>query len=146
MKKALILLSMLLLTSVSLWAQDEDSNVKHLTYKGFLKEIWDFEKHPDDFVYKGKTAAIVDFYATWCGPCRKVSPILEQLAKEYEGQLNVYKINVDEERDLASAFQITSIPAFLFIPQEGQPMMHKGFLPETEFKKIIGEHLLPQPK
>lgn len=146
MKKALILLSMLLLTSVSLWAQDKESNIKHLTYKGFQKEIWNFEKHPDEFVYRGKTAAIVDFYADWCGPCKKVAPILEKLAQDYKGQLKVYKINVDEERDLAGAFQITSIPALLFIPKEGEPMMHKGFLPESEFKKIIDERLLPQPK
>ena len=100
----------------------------------------------DEEVLKSKLPVLLDFSADWCGPCKKVAPILEKLAQDYKGQLKVYKINVDEERDLAGAFQITSIPALLFIPQEGQPMMHKGFLPESEFKKIIDEQLLPQPK
>lgn len=135
-------MTILLLTSVSVTAQNEESRVKHITYKEFLKEIWDFEKNPNDFVFKGKTAAIVDFYADWCGPCRKVAPILERLADEYAGKLTVYKINVDKEKDLASAFRVSSIPTLLFIPLEGQPMMQAGAMSEQDFKKIIEERLL----
>ena len=135
-------MTILLLTSVSVSAQNEDSRVKHITYKDFLKEIWDFEKNPNDFVFKGKTAAIVDFYADWCGPCRKVAPILERLADEYAGKLTIYKINVDKEKDLASAFRVSSIPTLLFIPLEGQPMMQAGAMSEQDFKKIIEERLL----
>ena len=135
-------MTILLLTSVSVSAQNEDSRVKHITYKDFLKEIWDFEKNPNDFVFTGKTAAIVDFYADWCGPCRKVAPILERLADEYAGKLTIYKINVDKEKDLASAFRVSSIPTLLFIPLEGQPMMQAGAMSEQDFKKIIEERLL----
>lgn len=135
-------MTILLLTSVSVTAQNEESRVKHITYKEFLKEIWDFEKNPNDFVFKGKTATIVDFYADWCGPCRKVAPILERLADEYAGKLTVYKINVDKEKDLASAFRVSSIPTLLFIPLEGQPMMQAGAMSEQDFKKIIEERLL----
>ena len=146
MKKSLIIGAILLLTSVSLWAQDTESKVKHITYKGFLKEIWDFEKHPDAFVFKGKNPAIVDFYADWCGPCKRVGPILEKLAKEYDGKLDVYKVNVDDERNLATAFQIRSIPALLFIPKEGQPMIQTGAMTEAQFKEIIEKELVTKSK
>lgn len=146
MKKTLLFCSIFLMTSLSLWAQDKESCVKHLTFKDFQKEIWNFEKHPNEFVFKGKTAAIVDFYADWCGPCKKVGPILEKLAQEYDGKLKIYKVNVDEERALATAFQIRSIPALLFIPKEGQPMMQTGAMTEAQFKEIIEKKLTDKPK
>lgn len=118
------------------------SKVKQLTYNEFLKGIWDFEKNPNTFVYKGKEAAIVDFYADWCGPCRKVAPIMEKLAKEYDGRLSVYKVNVDQEKELASAFQIRSIPTVLFIPTEGQPMLKVGAMTEAQFREVITKHLV----
>lgn len=125
-------------------AQDkkEESKVKHLTYNEFLKKVWDFEKDPNTFTYKGKLPAIVDFYADWCGPCRRVAPIMEKLAEEYDGKLLVYKINTEQERDLASAFQIKSIPTVLFIPMEGQPLMQVGALPEEGYRKVVTEQLL----
>ena len=134
----------ILATAFTANAQDkkEESKVKHLTYKEFIKKVWDFEKDPNTFNYKGKLPAVIDFYADWCGPCRRVSPIMEKMAEEYEGKLLVYKVNVDKEKELASAFQISSIPMVLFIPMEGQPMKQVGAMAEQEYKKIIEEQLL----
>ena len=142
--KKIIILAAIIAVSLSSFAQDNApaSRIKHLTYKDFLKEIWDFEKNPKSFEYKGKTAAIVDFYADWCGPCRKVAPIMEKLAKTYEGKLKIYKINVDQEKALAGAFGVRSIPTMLFIPKKGQPMMQAGALKEEDYVKVIEERLL----
>lgn len=125
-------------------AQEEkkESKVQHLTYKEFLKKVWDFEKDPTTFVYKGKLPAIVDFYADWCGPCRRVAPIMEKLAEEYDGKLLIYKVNTQYETELAKAFQIRSIPTVLFIPVEGQPMMQVGAMPEEGYRKVVVEQLL----
>ena len=144
MKKAILAAVILIAMSISATAQSktETSKVSHLTYKGFLEKVWDFEKEPTNFVYKGKLPAIIDFYADWCGPCRKTAPVLEKLANEYDGKLVVYKINVDQEKDLAAAFQVRSIPALLFIPTEGQPMMQVGAMTEAQFKDVIVKHLV----
>lgn len=90
-----------------------------------------------EWKYKGDKPAVIDFYADWCGPCRMVSPILEQLSKEYEGKIDIYKINTENEPQLAGAFGITSIPSILFIPKDGQPQMSHGALPKNEFKKLF---------
>ena len=144
MRKTILLAMVILATAFTANAQDkkEESKVKQLTYKEFTKKIWDFEKDPSTFVYKGKLPAVIDFYADWCGPCRRVAPIMEKLATEYDGKLLVYKINVDQEKDLASAFQVKSIPMVLFIPMEGQPMMQVGAMQEAEYKKVVEEHLI----
>ena len=148
MKKNIIFIVLALMIGSTAMAQDKksESKVQHITYQDFLKKIWDFEKNPNEFVYKGKTAAIVDFYADWCGPCRKVAPILEKLAVEYDGKLTVYKVNTDQEKALSSAFQVRSIPTLLFIPLKGKPMMQTGAMSETELKKIIEERLINEPK
>jgi thioredoxin len=144
MRKTILLAMVILATAFTANAQDkkEESKVKQLTYKEFTKKVWDFEKDPSTFVYKGKLPAVIDFYADWCGPCRRVAPIMEKLATEYDGKLLVYKINVDQEKDLASAFQVKSIPMVLFIPMEGQPMMQVGAMQEAEYKKVVEEHLI----
>ena len=144
MKKTILVTLILVVAGITANAQskEETSKVSHLTYKEFLQKVWDFEKNPSTFVYKGKLPAIIDFYADWCGPCRKTAPVLEKLANDYDGKLLIYKINVDQERDLASVFQVRSIPALLFIPMEGQPMMQVGALNEAQFKDIIGKHLV----
>jgi thioredoxin len=142
MKKTLIFSILLMMASATAFAQEQETKVQHITYQDFLKKIWDFEKNPDNFVFKGKTAVIVDFYANWCGPCRKVAPVMEKLAGEYDGKVTIYKVNVDEEKALASAFQVRSIPTMLFIPLEGKPMMTTGAYPEQEYRKIIDEQLL----
>ena len=144
MKKNILIALTIIAMSLSANAQEEkkESKVIHLTYKEFIKKVWDFEKDPNTFNYKGKLPAIVDFYADWCGPCRRVAPIMERMAEEYDGKLLVYKVNTDQERELASAFQVRSIPMVLFIPMEGQPMMQVGALPEEGYRKVVEEQLL----
>lgn len=134
----------ILATACTVNAQEKkaESKVKHLTYKEFLSKVWNFENNPNTFIYKGKLPAIIDFYADWCGPCRRVAPIMEKLAEEYDGKLLVYKINVDQEKELAAAFQAKSIPMVLFIPLEGQPMMQVGALPEEGYRKVVVEQLV----
>lgn len=144
MKRFILILLAVVAIGFTAHAQENEveSKVKHLTYKEFLNKVWDFEKNPTTFKYKGKHPAIVDFYADWCGPCRRVAPIMEKLAEEYDGQLLVYKVNTDQERELSAAFQVKSIPMVLFIPKEGQPMMQVGAMPEESYRKVVEEKLL----
>ena len=144
MKKAILFAMLFMVAGLTANAQEEkkESKVKHLTYKEFLKKVWDFEKDPNTFNYKGKLPAIVDFYADWCGPCRRVAPIMEKLAEEYDGKLLIYKVNTQNEGELAQVFQIRSIPSVLFIPMKGQPSMQVGALPEEGYRKVIEEKLL----
>lgn len=148
MKKSILIAMAVMVFGLTVNAQEEkkESKVQHLTYKEFLKKVWDFEKSPNTFVYKGKLPAIVDFYADWCGPCRRVAPIMEKLAEEYDGKLLIYKVNTQNEAGLANAFQIRSIPTVLFIPMEGQPMMQVGALPEEGYRQVIEQQLLDKPK
>ena len=144
MRKTILIAMVILATAFTANAQDkkDESKVKQLTYKEFLKKVWNLENNPNTFIYKGKLPAVIDFYADWCGPCRRVAPIMEKLAEEYDGKLLVYKVNVDQEKDLATAFQVKSIPMVLFIPLEGQPMMQVGALPEEGYRKVIEEQLI----
>jgi len=112
-----------------------------LTKEAFLKEIFDYEKN-DDWSYEGELPAVIDFYADWCGPCKMVAPIIEELSAEYAGKVNFYKVDTDAEQELSVAFGIQSIPSLLFIPKVGKPQMAAGALPKTTFKKIIEEELL----
>ena len=114
----------------------------HLTKAEFLTKVFDFESNPTEWKYSGDKPAIVDFYASWCGPCRTIAPILEELAKEYDGKVYIYKVDTEAEPELAAAFGIQSIPSILFIPMKGQPQMAKGALPKVTFKKAIDELLL----
>ena len=142
MKKAFFFSLFLLIVSATVMAQDNSTKIEHLNYDGFINKVWDLEKTPNKVVYKGKVPAIVDFYANWCGPCRRVAPIMEKLADEYEGRLVIYKINVDEEKTLSSAFNIYSIPTVLFIPMEGKPFVKVGAMSEADYRKAIEELLL----
>lgn len=117
------------------------TRVVHITKADFLKKVYDFEKNPDEWKYLGSQPAIVDFYADWCGPCRQLSPVLDELAKEYSGKLTIYKVNVDNERGLASFFGIRSIPTLLFIPMKEKPQRSLGALSKTELKGIIKDVL-----
>ncbi len=122
---------------------------EQLTYAGFLKNVWNFEKSPKQWIYEGDEPSVIDFYADWCGPCKRVVPIMDEMAKKYEGKVKFYKVNVDKESKLASVFAIRSIPAVLFIPQKGKPMMQVGLLPHDTYVRIIDEQLLhkkPQTK
>ncbi len=126
---------------------DSKPVVIHLTKAQFLEKVWNFEASPDKWVYLGDKPCIIDFYADWCRPCKIAGPILEELAKEYNGQIYVYKIDTEKERELAGAFGIQSIPAFLNCPMEGQPQMSAGIASTPEetkkmFKGIIDDFLL----
>ena len=114
----------------------------YLTTAEFKKKVFDYTSNPNEWKYIGDKPAIVDFYADWCGPCKIIAPILEELAKEYDGQIYIYKVDTDAEPELARAFGIKSIPSLLFIPKDGQPQMGRGSMPKANFKKIIDEVLL----
>jgi thioredoxin 1 len=112
-----------------------------LTADGFKDRIFDYEKE-ESWSYRGELPAIVDFYADWCGPCKAIAPLLEELAIEYDGKLLIYKIDTDKEMELSSLFGIQSIPTLLFIPTSGNPMMQKGALPKNVLKQVIDQRLL----
>jgi thioredoxin len=114
----------------------------NLTKEDFLNKVMDYENNPKEWKYKGDKPAIIDFYASWCGPCKMLAPVLEELAKEYEGQIYIYKVDTEAEEELSRAFGIRSIPTMLFVPMNGQPMMTQGALPKAELDKIIKERLL----
>lgn len=106
------------------------------------KLVYNYETNPNDWKYEGDKPCIVDFYATWCGPCKALAPVLEELAKEYDGKIYIYKVDVDKEEELAATFGIRSIPTLLWIPKNGKPTVTQGAMPKTELKKMIDEVLL----
>lgn len=116
--------------------------VKKLTTQEFKELVFDYTTEKE-WNYKGTNPAIIDFYADWCGPCKMVAPALEQLSEEYDGKLDIYKVDTDKEQELSTVFGIQSIPTFLFIPATGAPSMQPGAYPKHVFKQIIEEHLLP---
>lgn len=138
----LVILFMNIFLGQGVLAQEKEAPVKHLTKKEFMEKVYNYEKNPDKWVYEGDKPAIVDFYATWCGPCKAIAPILEELAKEYAGKIVIYKIDTDKERDLAAAFGISSIPTLLFIPSNGDPQIAQGALPKESLKRAIDDFLL----
>lgn len=113
---------------------------EHLTKEQFLTKVFDFEKNKD-WKFEGELHCIIDFYANWCGPCKMVAPILEELSDEYKGKVNIYKVNTEQEQELAGAFGIRSIPSMLFVPQDGQPQMSAGALPKDALKKAMEDVL-----
>ncbi len=121
-------------------AEDKSASVTELTSDTFKTTICDITK--EDAKFLGDRPAIVDFTATWCGPCRKLAPILEELSKEYKGKVDIYKVDVDKCSDLAKAFRISSIPALLFIPEDGTPQILVGLRSKEALKKDIDTILL----
>jgi thioredoxin len=115
--------------------------MEHLTKETFKEKIFDFE-NKKEWEFTGDLPCIIDFYADWCGPCKMVAPVLEALSKEYEGKINIYKINTEQEQELAAVFGISSIPSILFVPRKGKPQMAVGGLPKDAFIKGINEILL----
>ncbi len=116
-----------------------------LTTQGFKEKVFNYETE-QDWKYNGELPAIIDFYADWCGPCKMVAPVLEELSKEYEGRLVIYKVNTDVEQELSGVFGIQSIPTILFIDAAGEPSMQPGAFPKHVFKKVIEENLLAPVK
>lgn len=113
-----------------------------LTKSEFLKKIADYEKNPSAWKYLGDKPAVIDFYATWCGPCKAVSPIMEELAEEYKDRIYIYKVDTEQEQELSALFGIRSIPSVLFIPMDGAPQMSVGAMPKSGFEKAIQDILL----
>jgi thioredoxin 1 len=113
---------------------------ENLTKQIFLEKVFNYEKNKD-WMYEGKLPAIIDFYADWCGPCKMIAPVLEELSNEYAGKINIYKVDTEAEQELAAAFAIRSIPSMLFIPMSEQPQMANGALPKQELHKLIKEVL-----
>lgn len=132
-----------LIFALALFAIAADAQgVKHITKAEFLEYVWNYEENPNEWNYKGDVPCIVDFYATWCGPCKRLSPILEELQKEYAGKLVIYKVNTEVERELAGAFGVQSIPTMLWCPKSGQPTITKGLMPKENLVQVITEFLM----
>lgn len=115
--------------------------LEHLTKDTFIEKVFDYENNKE-WNYRGELPCLIDFYADWCGPCKMVAPILEELAEEYKGKINIYKIDTESEQELAAVFGIRSIPSLLFCPVGDPPQMAMGALPKDSFRKAIGDILL----
>jgi thioredoxin 1 len=116
-----------------------------LTTAEFKEKVFNYEE-TNEWDYKGDKPAIIDFYADWCGPCKQVAPVLEELAKQYANDLVIYKVDTEKEQELSQVFGIQSIPTFLFIPVNDTPMLQAGALPKNVFQQVIEEKLLAQVK
>lgn len=162
--KKLVLFSAILIFVVSISCNSESNNNSSnnkeltanesttsgtikLTKQEFLNKVMNYEKNPNQWIYEGELPCLIDFYADWCAPCRIAAPILEELAQEYTGKIHIYKVDTQKERELASAFGIQGIPAFLYCPMEGNPQMTSGIARTPEetkamFKELIDNVLL----
>ena len=112
-------------------------NVQELTAETFKQKVMNYDIHPNEWIFEGSRPAIIDFYATWCGPCKQTAPIVEKLAEDYEGRIDVYKVDVDQQQELAAFFGVQSIPTILFIPKEGTPQRVSGAMPRSGFDEAI---------
>lgn len=140
MKKILLLIVSVFMTGSLVYGQT--GKVIHINQSEFIEKVYDYKKNPDKWVYEGSKPAIIDFYADWCGPCRRLSPVLEKLAEKYKDKIVIYKVNTDKERELAAAFGITSLPTLVFISLGDTPQVSQGALPQEVLEKGIEEVLL----
>ncbi|WP_455587252.1 thioredoxin [Bacteroides sp.] len=122
--------------------EQSEMTVTALTKADFLKKVYNYEANPNEWKFEGSRPAIIDFYATWCGPCKVMSPILDGISKDYAGKIDVYKIDVDKESELAGAFGIQSIPTLLMIPAKGDPKILQGAMPKDQLTKVVDDFLL----
>jgi thioredoxin len=119
--------------------------MEHLTKETFLEKVFDFEKN-QEWNFEGNLPCLIDFYADWCQPCKMVAPILEELAEEFKGKINIYKVDTEDQQELSGAFGIRSIPSLLFCPMDGQPQMAQGALPKASLIQAINDVLLQTKK
>lgn len=112
--------------------------MENLTIESFKDKVYDFEQNKE-WTFKGKRPAIIDFYADWCGPCRSLAPVLDEVSQEYAGKVDVYKVNTETTPELAALFGVRGIPAILFAPLEGEPAMSSGFMPKESFQNAIAD-------
>lgn len=141
--KIFLLFSMLIITSSAFAGSNgNEGEVVSITKSDFVQKVYDYEKNPDKWIFKGNKPMIIDFYADWCAPCRMLSPVLKSLAKKYKDEVIIYKVNTEKERELSAAFGITSLPTLLFIPMDENPQVAKGALPKDVIEKGINELLL----
>lgn len=118
------------------------SRTINLSKADFLEKVANYERDTVLWNYLGDKPAIIDFHASWCGPCKMMAPVLEELAAEYGQEIYIYKIDVDKEKELAALFAVRNLPSFLFIPIDGPLQMAMGVIPKPEMKKAIDEVLL----
>ena len=151
LKNLLMVAVALILVSCSMAAKSEKNETEKMSAQGevvvlnkadFLSKVYNYEKNQTQWVYEGSKPCIIDFYADWCGPCKRVAPILKELAAQYKNDLIVYKVNVDNEKELAAAFGIQSIPTLLFIPATGKPQIAQGALSKEQLVEQINNFLL----
>ncbi|MBM3435919.1 MAG: redoxin domain-containing protein [Bacteroidetes bacterium] len=121
---------------------NSDIKPAYLTTAEFKSKVWDYDANPQSWNYKGDLPCVIDFYADWCKPCKIVAPIMDELADYYNGRVIIYKVNTDKERELASVFQINSIPSILFSPLDGKPAIQPGALTKEDYIRIIDEFVL----
>lgn len=140
MKTRFILLFVLILSDLFLTANGQ--TVKELTTQEFKDQIWNYDQNKE-WKYTGKKPVIIDLYATWCGPCKRLAPILSEIQSDYGDKIQIYKVDTDKERELAQLFRATSIPLMVFIPVKGEPFLVPGLRPKEQLVQIINEKLLP---
>ena len=119
---------------------ESDSGVITLDKAAFIEQVFDYENN-SDWAYKGSKPAIIDFYADWCGPCRKLSPVLEELQNDYDGKIQVYKVDTEKSKELSATFGIRSLPTIVFVPMNEEPRAVLGFVPKERLTEMIGEIL-----
>lgn len=148
MKKVLAI-SLILLSSIGLafgtnknQPESDSGEVIVMDKAMFIKDVFNYTTNSDTWKYEGKKPAIIDLYADWCGPCRQTAPIMKELAKQYKGEIVIYKVNVDKEKELAALFNATSIPLFVFIPMTGEPQLFRGAADKDTYENMIKEFLL----
>ena len=148
MKKLVgVLIITLMVIGIAVKAQDSDKvKPEYLTVETFKEKVFNYEKNPEQWVFEGDKPCVIDFYADWCKPCKLIAPIMDELAEEYKGEVNIYKVDTEKNRELSRVFGIRSIPTVLFVPVEGKPQMSQGALPKESFKQAIDEFLLGKKK